>query len=484
VKLQGAAALAALSALAVPEVAFAHGLGGITDLPVPGWLFLAGGATVLVVSFVALGVLWKEPLLEGPGVSLEGLGITAAILLRVLRVVARAVSVVLFVVVWSAAAFGSERVILNLAPTFVYVVFWVGMAVTVVLVGNVWSVLDPWRGIADLVASAAGRLGVRRAPRVYPARAGVWPAVALLFAFILLELVYHDPSDPSVLAVAITIYSVATWTGMAVYGRDAWTNNGDGFALYFSLLSRLSLFGTEVRQGRSTDRTSKQPVPVRRVPVVRRPLSALTIAERRPGAVLLVAVMLGSVAFDGLSRSSWWQDRLFRAQGHFASEAAADRVSMVLNLAVLLLVIAIVAASYQFAVRGAQHVAGTNVDFRGVFLCSLLPIAFVYVLAHYLTFLIVQGQFALPLLSDPYGSGWDLLGTVGFQPRLDVLTPNQTWYIQVVALVLGHVAGLIVAHDRAVALVTSSRLAARTQLPMLGLMVFYTVGGMWLLSLT
>ena len=126
---------------------------------------------------------------------------------------------------------------------------------------------------------------------------------------------------------------------------------------------------------------------------------------------------------------------------------------------------------------------GEGADFRGIFLCSLVPIAIVYALSHYLSLLLIQGQFAWPLLSDPYGKGWDLFGTASFTPNLTFLTPNTTWYTQVTVLVLGHVVGLIVAHDRAIAVSPSPRIALRTQYAMLTLMVMYTVGGMWLLSI-
>ena len=118
-----------------------------------------------------------------------------------------------------------------------------------------------------------------------------------------------------------------------------------------------------------------------------------------------------------------------------------------------------------------------------MFVFSLVPIAFVYALAHYFSLLVVQGQFAIPLTSDPYGRGWDLLGTDDFQPKLDVLSPNATWYVAVGALVLGHVCGLIVAHDRAVAESPTPEVAVRTQYAMLALMILYTIGGMWLLSI-
>ena len=471
---RAALALSAACALmlAAPAPALAHGLGGITNLPVPGWLFLVGGGTVLVVSFVALGLLWPEPRLGAPGDGRPFPRTLQAVLLsRGLRVGLQVLGVALFVLVWTAAAFGSVRVSLNLAPTFIYVVFWVGMTVLVVLVGNVWASVDPWRGVADAVAWCAARLGYGRPALPYPERLGVWPAFGLLFGFVTLELVYQDPADPRILADAIVVYSAVTWTGMIVYGRDAWGRNGDGFALFFELLSRIALFGSRERAAR-------------REVILRRPLSALTFVDRRRGAVAFVALMLGSVAFDGFSRSSWWQERIYDIRSGIESAERADLVVMALNLGLLVLTVTIVATAYTFAVRSAQRIAGPAVDLRGVFLGSLIPIAFVYALAHYLTYLLVQGQFVLPLLSDPFGKGWDVIGTADFTPKLDVLTPNQTWYTQVVALVIGHVVALVVAHDRAVALVSPAQRAVRTQYAMLALMVLYTVGGMWLLSLS
>ncbi len=378
--------------------------------------------------------------------------------------------VALFLLVWTAAAFGSERAILNPAPTFIYVVFWVGMTVAVVLLGNVWASVDPWRAIGDGVARCADRLGYRHPPRPYPARFGVWPAFALLLGFATLELVYQDPADPRILADAIVVYSAVTWTGMIVFGREAWGRNGDGFALFFELLSRVALFGSRERGGR-------------REVILRRPMSALTFVDRRSGTVAFVALMLGSVAFDGFSRSSWWQDRIYSIRERITSVEQADLVVMAVNFGLLLGTVAIVATAYTLAVRWAQRIAGPDVDLTGVFLGSLIPIAFVYALAHYVTYLLVQAQYAVVQLSDPYARGWDLIGTADFTPKLDVLTPNQTWYTQVAALVIGHVVALVVAHDRAVALVSPARRAVRTQYAMLTLMVLYTVGGMWLLSL-
>ncbi len=460
---------ALVAMLVVADRASAHGLGGVRDLPVPGWLFFAGGATVLVLSFLALGVLWREPQLDpSRGRSFPG-RVQQILLSDALRVVVGACSVAFFFLLWTAAAFGSDRSSQNLAPTFVYVIFWVGMTITVVVLGNVWSVLDPWRAVAGAAAWVARRLGIERRPRPYPARLGIWPAALLLFAFTALELAYYDPANPRVMAIAITVYSLVTWTGMAVYGRRDWVANGDGFSVYFEFLSRLALFGTRERDGR-------------RELIFRQPFSKLTEMEQRPGVVVFFAVMLGTVAFDGLSRSSRWVDRITELKTSFSDPATADRVVSLASLLALVGMVVFVALAYLVAVKAAERILGTDESLAGVFVVSLVPIAFVYALSHYFSLLVVQGQFVFPLLSDPYGSGRDLLGTADYEPKLDVFSPNTYWYVQVLALVIGHVIALVVAHDRAVATSPTPKVALRTQYAMLALMVLYTVGGMWLLS--
>ena len=467
-------AAAGAAALAAPEPASAHAFGAVKDLPVPVWLFYYAGAIVLVVSFVALGVLWRRPLL-GPRADGRPLPpwLQRVVLSPVTRIVLGAVSLALFVVVWIAAAVGRPDASVNIAPTFVFVLFWVGMPVVVVLLGNVWSALSPWRAGADAVHWVWVRtVGPWRTPFRYPQRLGRWPAAVLLFAFVSLELAYSDPSDPRVIAVAIWIYSAVTWAGMVLFGRRAWADNGEAFNVYFGLLARIAPFAVRETDGR-------------REAVVRAPLSGLARDEPTPGTLTFVAVMLGSVAFDGISRTRWWQDRRFSVTGDyvFSSPRLAEFLGTVMNLAGLLAAILVVALAYLGAIAAARAVAARNrtENLAAVFLLSLVPIAFVYVIAHYFSLFVLQGQVAIPLVSDPLGRGWDLFGTTDFRVNLRALTPHQIWYVQVVALIVGHVCGLAVAHDRAVER-WSGRTAIRTQYAMLALMVLYTVGGMWILS--
>ncbi len=274
---------------------FAHGIGSVQDLPVPMWLFAYGAAVVLVVSFVALAALWRQPVLEGgkEGRPLPA-GLQRVLLSAQLRLLLGALSLAVFCVVTAAALFGSRSSALNLAPTFVYVLFWLGLVPLTVLFGNLWSALNPWKAAADGVVRLAGG---GETVRPYPERLGRWPAAALLFAFAALELAYAHPAEPRQLGLAILIYSAATWTGAAVFGRDAWFRYGDGFSVYFGLLARLAPVAVRDREGR-------------REVVARPPLVGLAEPDRAPGTLAFVAIMLGAVAFDGFSQTAGWQDRI------------------------------------------------------------------------------------------------------------------------------------------------------------------------------
>jgi hypothetical protein len=449
-----------------------HAIGQIKDLPVPAWLFYYGAVIVLVVSFVGLGVLWRRPLLAR---TRRGRPLPEAaqrfLLSRGLRAVLGAVGFGLFVVISLSALVGDAEPSRNLAPTFVYVIFWVGLVPVSVLLGNVFAVLNPWRAAADAVAWVWARSG--RAPLetfLYPERLGRWPGAVLLLAFAALELCYQDAADPRSLGIAILIYSWVAWVGMALFGRETWLARGEAFAIYYGLLARLAPFG--VREDG------------RRELVVRPPLSGLAVRDWLPGTVAFVAVMLGSVGFDGVSRTTWWLDRRFEIERQYAftNPGLSETLVTLMYLGGLLGAVAVVALAYLATVHLARIAARVRRPLARVFVGSLVPIAMGYAIAHYFSLLILQGQFAVPLASDPLGRGWDLLGTADFSPNLGLLTPNAIWYVQVVALVVAHIFGLVLAHDRAVALIPSARRALQAQYALLALMVLYTCAGLWLLS--
>lgn len=423
---------------------------------------------MLVFSFLALGALWKTPQLERrrAGRPLPA-GLERFLRSPVLHGILGAISAGLLVLIFLTALIGEPSSAQNLSPTFIYVIFWLGLVPVQVLFGNVWLVLNPWRAVANAVEWIWRKLGQEwRPPLEYPERLGLWPAAFFLLCFAAIELVYAEPASPRALALAIALYSYAMWFGMAAYGRQEWDSHGNGFTVYFGLLARIAPFGEH--EGRF---------------VLRLPFSGLSGRDTTRGLLAFVAVMLGSVGFDGFSRSPFWQDLRARVEGPYIVEqpGRAELFTTALSLAGLIGCVLIVALAYLGAVWLAERTVRSDRPLAPEFVQSLIPIALVYAVAHYFTLLVIQGQYALPLASDPFGFGWDLFGTLDYAPNIAPFAPNTVWYVQVGALVAGHVAGLTVAHDRAVTILPE-RDALRSQYAMLGLMVVYTVGGLWLLS--
>jgi hypothetical protein len=421
----------------------AHGIGGVRDLPVPESFFFTTAAIVLVVSFVLLGLAWKRPLLEAHADGRRIPSALSAVLLSTgVRVVLQILAVGLLVVTLATALFGIGTELLNFAPTFIYVIFWLGVPLLSILFGNVWRALSPWRALADATVWLLERGGREARPVLeWSGRWGRYPAAAALFAFVALELANPRPAYPRTLAIATALYSYWALAGMAVYGRDAWTRGGEGFAVAFELLSRIAPFA--VRDGTI---------------VVRWPFTGLGGDEHVRGTLVFVAVMLGSTSFDGFSRTIMWSNLIGDIR------------------------VVTVTLTYLGAVWAARALTRSQRSLVPDFVLPLVPIAAAYLVAHYFSLFVIQGQFIVPLASDPFGRGWDLFGTVGWAPNPTILTPDTVWYVQVAALVLGHVAGLAIAHDRAVTIFEDRRAALRSQYPMLALMVLYTVGGLWLLS--
>jgi hypothetical protein len=428
----------------------AHGLVQRADIPIPPVVFAWVSAAVLVISFVALAALWPQPRLEH--VTWRPLFRLPGAVERVGQVLGLAL---LAVVVWAGLA-GDQGPQSNLAPTFVYVVFWVGLVFVSLLAGNVFRLLSPWR-----VLRFAGR-------RPYPERLGRWPAAIGLLVFTWTELVGRYGDFPERIAIYAVIYSAVTWAGMWRYGTEAWGTRAEAFEVYFGLFGRLSIF--ERRDG----------------VVGRRPLlGGVPRLEPLPGTVAVVAVMIGTVTFDGLSQGNTWKTGIGQSLNDlFAGPFSAETATYLADTVGLIAGPLLVAGFYALGIKGAESVGGgmTAKRLRGAFVGSLVPIALVYAMAHYLTALVFQGQAISYLASDPLGEGWNLFGTAAWAINYDVLGQTPTWYLQVGFVVAGHIAGLVLAHDRALALYADPRDAVRSQYWMLSVMVGFTSLALWLLS--
>jgi hypothetical protein len=446
--------------MSLPAPLLAHGLIQRADLPIPEWLFAWAAVAVLVVSFVALAVLWPRPKLEGGEHWRPLPGPPAAIGSPAVDLVCQAAGLLLFGFLIYAGLAGVDESDANILPTFVFVVFWVGLVFASIVFGNVFRAFNPWRALGRLL-----RLG---GIRPYPERLGRWPAAAGLLCFTWLELCSGGAGEhPRRLAIAALVYTAATLAGSALYGTKDWNERGDAFSVYFGLFARIAPF--EVRDERLG---------------LRRPLTALTRLEALPGTVAVVAVMIGTVSFDGLSAGAWWTRAAQNIEANlidFMSLSLAERLTATLGL---LACVAIVGGFFWLGIHGAARVRPqrTPGELARTFVHSLLPIAVVYVAAHYLSFLVFTGQSMRFLISDPLGHGWDLFGTAEDAIDYGLLSQNATWYLQVGFVVAGHVAALALAHDRALVAYSDSRAAVRSQYWMLGVMVGFTTLALWLLS--
>jgi hypothetical protein len=307
------------------------------------------------------------------------------------------------------------------------------------------------------------------APLTYPAWLGRWPAAGGIVAFAWVELVYASKDDPSQLATMALAYAAVMLVGMSLFGVREWADRADPFGVYFGMFARLSpLHG---RDGALWSRP---------------PLAGAPRLSAVPGTVGLLCVMIGTTSFDGFSQGKLWNDIVPHLQSFFADVGLnAEHALEAAGTVGLLAMVGVIGGLYRLGVAGmhtvGRHRHGTQ-ELARSFAHTLIPIALAYVVAHYFSLLAYQGQSLAALISDPLGHGSDLLGTASASIDYTWISATGIWYVQVAALLIGHVAALCLAHDRALAIYDDLRDATRSQYWMLAVMVAFTSLGLWILS--
>ena len=447
--------------LFIPGVASAHGIGGRQDLPVPLEVFLVGAGVVVVATFVLLSVMWPDPRMQDPPRE----RILGWPWLRILGMLGGLVSVVLLVVGIVAGLVGSPNPTSNPLPVLVFVVFWLVIPFASAIVGNVYPALSPWRRIAQV-------FGLGTQERIlHEERVGYWPGAIVFVAFTWLELVYPNNGDPRHLGIAALVYTAYVLVYTEAFGRDTVLETGDGFGVYSFLLGGMGPFGT----------TGGGDL------VWRGWLRGLPHTPERPGLVAMVATMIGTVTFDGASATPWWRDTVVPLLDSILGDPLGLSLTWrrtLFGTVGLLLTVGAIWLLYLAAAAAAARVGGmTLFEVAGRFAHTLVPIAFAYAFAHYFTLVVFEGQLALSTLSDPFGRGWNLFGTAGRAVDYSLIAGSTAWvwYVQVAAIVGGHVAGVVLAHDRALADFPPAT-AVRSQYAMLVLMVVLTMLGLTILA--
>ena len=433
--------------------AVAHGVGGRTDLPIGVWNLVWAASFAVAVSFVALGLFWTEPRL-GPAAEGAALPPPAQRIGRVLLPPARFLGLAGLAVVGYAALWGNPNPSVNISPIVFFVIFWVGVQIVSAFLGDVWGGFNPFPVLADTGARLRARAA--SAPASPVGAGNHWWAVAAISSFAWLELAYHDSDSPRAIGAYLVAYTLAMIGGGFVFGRG-WGRGADGFGVLFAKIGAMAPL--------CRDRSGVW----RRRP----PLAGLSALEVKPGTVAFVLAVLGSTSFDGFTRSSVWLD--------IASNRSGWELTAVNTLG-LVFVIGIVMVVYRSAIAVMAGLTGRlEAELSRAFVPALIPVVVAYSVAHYFSFLVLEGQAVYALVSDPFGMGWNLFGTVEYQVNYTWVSTSAIAWTQTAAIAVGHALGVAVAHDRALELFESHRLAVRSQYPMLAAMLIYTVAGLFLL---
>lgn len=431
----------------------AHGVGGAQDLPIPANFAIAGAGIALTVSFAVLIVAWRTPRFDA---TMDGRPIApwAAAILDAPAVAlgARLVGLVLFgYFAWTVV--GGPDLATNPAFGVFYVLLWVGIVPASLALGPVFKAISPSRTLVELLNRLLG--GSQDGVAPLPAWVGYWPAAFGLLTFVWLELVYPGAGMMGSIRLWVGFYLAVMVTGGLIFG-SRWLAAADPFEVYSTLVGHLSPIA------RREDGTW----------VLQHPLSHLDGLKSAPGLVAVVSVLLGSTAFDSFAASAPWL--------RFAQETVDNFTP--LNTVVLLAFCAFVAGTFVAGTMATGAPPGVRRrELPGLFAPAVVPIIVGYMVAHYLTLFVENGQLTLIQLSDPMVNGSDLLGTAAWEINY-FLTEHPTLLasIKVIAVLAGHVIGVVASHDRAMRLL-SEKHRVSGQLPLLFVMVCYTVGGLFLL---
>ena len=467
------AGAAAFAAALLPGEALAHASDRGHILLLPTGHYLAGGALAVALTFLVL-VFVPQRALERPFRWRLALGAVP----EGLRLPASALSFAFLVFLLAAGFFGSADPLTNPLPLMVWAVFWVGLTLAQGALGNLWRFIDPWYAPWRLLGRLTGRLTGRRVESdALPGRLGYWPALVQFFAFAWFELVYPAPDDPAILARAVSVYFAVNLAAMVVFGHAAWSRQGECLSAFLRMVARLGIVEGRPRRpaGEGGGRIGL---------FLCLPGAKLADAPPLPASgALFLLLALSSVSFDGLMRTFFWLGLIGINPLEFPGRSAVI-ASSTLGLA---LAFALLAAAFFAAVAAGERLAGGKADpfaAGGVLVWSIVPIAAAYHLAHYLPSLVVDAQYALAALADPFRRRLDLFGSAHLHVHAGVLMGADRvwllWNLQAGAIVAGHLLAVLVAHM--VAFRRHGAAAARSQLPLALLMIAYTVLGLWLLA--
>jgi hypothetical protein len=466
--------------------------------PLPLLFCLVAAGFAVIASFIIVGVVSRRSTIYSgyPKINILKWSAVRSVTGPPVILLIELISVLLFVLVLLVGFVGNDDPIYNLAPTLIWVIWWVGVAYMSAFLGDVWALLSPWNITFRWFESVWKRLNSGRplSPVVrYPDKAGVWPALILFLIFAWIENVYADAIIPVRISQMILAYSVFTWLGMLLFGRNIWVNHGEAFSLAFGLLARFAPIevrsvnydvanasGVTIDPDLLEDSVTSEVLLTTSREVNLRPFGSglLGMENVSTSAMLFVLLLLASVTFDGFTATMPWLRIQNLGMDYISNLSVVSTVGLVLTIFIFIFVYLVFCELMSLAGRCQIN----YLEYGKLFVYTLIPIALAYHVAHFLLFLLIQGQLMIPLASDPFGFGWDLFGTEHYRLNFKLVSPNVYWFVSVMSIVIGHIIAVFLSHRIALRVHENHNHALQSQYPMLVLMVGYTIASLWIIT--
>lgn len=449
-----------------PQPVSAHSFGKLYNLPVPFWMYLYGGIAAIIASFLLIGYFVNK---TKEAVTYKTIPLSQREFFRFLTssrffLFLKVISVFLFFLTILSGIVGSDLPMLNFNMTFFWIIFVLGLTYLTAIIGNIYAIINPLKVLTEWVEKIFDIKAKGIMP--YPKSLGYYPALVFYIIFIWIEL--FGETTPLSLSIMLVMYANVNIFSVMLFGKDAWFTYGELFSVFFRLIGKMAPI--EYSKGKL---------------FLRPPFVGLLKNKADHFSLLLfILFMLSSTAYDGFRETTpsyqlYWQNlddvmRPFLAKNSYQ---IYQTIGLLLSPFVFLAVYLLLVWLAKVITKSKKSIKELSLQFA----FSLIPVAFVYNVAHYFTLLITEGSNMGRLISDPFGMNWNVFGTTNI-PSIPAVDANFVWHTQVAVILLGHVIGVYIAHLIALKVFPSHKKALISQVPMLFLMVIYTMAGLWILS--
>lgn len=448
-----------------PTISFAHAFGQQYTLPVPFWLYAYGAGAAVIVSFLVIGFFLKDPVMS---LFYPRRDISSSFLFTIVRnklflICVKCISVILLFFTIISGLTGSQDPQSNFSMTFFWILCVLGITYVSAIIGNIYGVLNPWKAIIDFFEFVRQD---KNPVMLYPKKLGVYPAIIFYLCFLWIELI--GKFIPFELSGALIVYTFITLLGALLFGKKDWFLYCEFFSVFYRLIGNIGIIVSQEQR------------------LYLRPPFVGLLEEKADSFsfVLFVLLMLSSTAYDGFRETRIWWNIYFAIAQSFNSPLIS-KLPDIMGTVGLLFFPLLFLSVYLFLLYFMKLIIKTDrslLELSLVFVFSLIPIAFVYNIAHYFTLFLIQGQSSIALLSDPMGWGLNLFGTKNVVPNVGIISASVIWHLQVGFIIFGHIVAVYLAHIISLHIFKASKAAIMSQLPMVLLMVIYTITGLWILS--